>query len=102
MFAIIKTGGKQYKVTEGQTIKVEKLTHDGKKFSFPEVLMIADDKGITLGSPHIKGATVEAEVVRDAKAKKVTVVKYKSKVRYKRTVGHRQHFTEVKVTSIKQ
>jgi large subunit ribosomal protein L21 len=100
MFAIIKTGGKQYKVTEGQTIKVEKLVHDSKKFSFPEVLMIADDKGITLGNPYIKGATVEAEVLRDAKAKKVTVVKYKAKVRYKRTVGHRQHFTEVKISKI--
>ncbi len=100
MFAIIKTGGKQYKVVEGQTIKVEKLIHEGGTFSFPEVLMVADDKGITLGSPFIKGATVEAEVLRDAKAKKVTVVKYKAKIRYKRTRGHRQQFTEVKVSKI--
>ena len=100
MFAIIKTGGKQYKVVAGQTLKVEKLVHEGNKISFPEVLMLADDNGITLGSPFIKGATVEAEVLRDAKAKKVTVVKYKAKIRYKRTRGHRQQFTEVKVTKI--
>ena len=100
MFAIIKTGGKQYKVAEGQTLKVEKLVHEGAKVSFPEVLMIADNDTITLGAPFIKGAKVEAEVLRDAKAKKVTVVKYKAKIRYKRTRGHRQQFTEVKVSKI--
>jgi len=100
MFAIIKTGGKQYKVVEGQVLKVEKLVHDGKKVIFSEVLMLGDDKDITLGTPFITGVAIEGEVLRDAKAKKVTVIKYKAKIRYKRTRGHRQQFTEVKIGKI--
>jgi len=99
--AVIKTGGKQYKVKEGQTIKTEKLnTEKGKKVKF-DTLMIAsiDGKEISLGKPLL-GQKVEGKVVEQGRDKKITVVKYKSKTRYKRTYGHRQPFTKVEITEI--
>lgn len=97
--AVIKTGGKQYKVKEGQIIKVEKLDAKvGKKVKL-ETLLIADGDKIDLGQPSL-GAKVEAEVVECGKDKKVNVVKYKSKTRYKRTLGHRQHFCAIKISAI--
>lgn len=97
--AVIKTGGKQYKVKEGDTIKVEKLeAENGQKVKF-DTLLIADGEKLELGQPSL-GDKVEAEVLETAKGKKVTVVKYKNKTRYKKTVGHRQHFTAVKVLKI--
>lgn len=99
--AVIKTGGKQYKVKEGDTIKIEKLgLEDGKKVKF-DTLMIADTDGssLDLGAPSL-GEKVEAEVVSSGQGKKVLVVKYKSKTRYKRTIGHRQEFTQVKIEKI--
>jgi len=97
--AIIKTGGKQYKVKEGETIKVEKLELEpGKKVKF-ETLLIAGGEKLELGQPSL-GDKVEAEVLETAKGKKVTVVKYKNKIRYKRTIGHRQIFTAVKIAKI--
>jgi len=99
--AIIKTGGKQYKVKKGQTIKIEKLdAKDGAKVKF-DTLMVAetDGKEVNLGKPSL-GAKVEGKVVEQGRDKKVTVVKYKSKTRYKRTLGHRQPFTKVKITNI--
>jgi len=99
--AVIKTGGKQYKVKEGETIKIEKLSLDpGKKVKF-ETLMIADTDGssLDLGAPSL-GEKVEAEVVSEGKDKKVLVVKYKNKTRYKKTTGHRQNFTRVKIEKI--
>lgn len=97
--AIIKTGGKQYKVKEGETIKIEKLPEDaGKKVKF-ETLLIADNDNFSLGQPSL-GEKVEGEVIKTAKGDKVTVVKYKNKIRYKRTLGHRQLFTAVKILKI--
>jgi large subunit ribosomal protein L21 len=97
--AVIKTGGKQYKVREGETIKVEKLAaENGKKIKL-ETLLIADGDKLELGQPSL-GEKVEAEVLETAKGDKVTVVKYKSKTRYKRTIGHRQMFTALKVVKI--
>ncbi|MFA5644061.1 MAG: 50S ribosomal protein L21 [Patescibacteria group bacterium] len=99
--AIIKTGGKQYKVKEGDVLKIEKLsTEPGKKVKF-ETLMTAETDGsvIDLGKPSL-GEKVEAEVLTRGKNKKVLVVKYKSKTRYKKTVGHRQEFTQIKVEKI--
>ena len=97
--AIIKTGGKQYKVKEGETIKIEKLPEDaGKKVKF-ETLLIADNDNFNLGQPSL-GEKVEGEVIKTAKGDKVTVVKYKNKIRYKRTLGHRQLFTAVKILKI--
>jgi large subunit ribosomal protein L21 len=97
--AIIKTGGKQYKVAEGEVLKIEKLEkEDGEKVQF-ETLLIADDKEINIGTPSL-GEKVEAEVVRGGRAKKVSVIKFKNKTRYRRNVGHRQPFSEVKIVSI--
>lgn len=101
--AVIKTGGKQYKVTEGQTLKIEKIEEEvGKKINLAEVLLVSDDKGkeVQIGTPFLESAKVEAEVLEQAKDKKVTVIKYKAKTRYKRTLGHRQHFTKIKITKI--
>jgi large subunit ribosomal protein L21 len=99
--AVIKTGGKQYKVKEGETIKIEKLAlNDGDKVKF-ETLLVAEEDGssLDLGTPSL-GEKVEAEVVSQGQGKKVLVVKYKNKTRYKRTIGHRQDYTQVKVEKI--
>ncbi|MFA7088146.1 MAG: 50S ribosomal protein L21 [Patescibacteria group bacterium] len=97
--AVIKTGGKQYKVKEGETIKVEKLeVENGKKVNL-DTLLIADEGKLDLGQPSL-GEKVEAEVLETAKGDKVTVVKYKNKTRYKKTVGHRQKFTALKILKI--
>jgi large subunit ribosomal protein L21 len=99
--AVIKTGGKQYKVKEGDTLKVEKLSVDpGKKVKF-DTLMIAEEDGesLDLGKPSL-GDKVEAEVLSQDKDKKTLVVKYKNKTRYKRSLGHRQNFSEVKISKI--
>ena len=99
--AVIKTGGKQYKVKEGDVLKVEKLSVEpGKKIKF-ETLMTAETDGgsMDLGTPSL-GEKVEAEVVLEGKSKKVLVIKYKNKTRYKRTLGHRQNFSQVKINKI--
>jgi len=99
--AIIKTGGKQYKVKAGDEINVEKLVGEvGDELKF-DTLLVADEDGATveLGKPSL-GEKVVAKIVEFGKAKKVTVVKFKSKVRYKRTQGHRQEFAKIKITSI--
>jgi large subunit ribosomal protein L21 len=99
--AVIKTGGKQYKVKEGDTLKVEKLLGEsGAKLKF-DTLMIAETDGSTmdLGSPSL-GEKVEGEIVSQGKDKKVLVVKYKNKTRYKKTTGHRQDFSQVKINKI--
>jgi len=97
--AVIKTGGKQYKVQVGDTIKVEKLeAENGTKIKL-DTLLIADGDKLEVGEPSL-GEKVEAEVLETAKGKKVTVVKYKNKTRYKKTVGHRQKFTALKVLKI--
>lgn len=103
-FAVIKTGGKQYKVTPGQTLKVEKLAGDfkaGDTISFDQVLLVAEGDAVSVGMPTIEGVTVTAEYVRGGKAKKVTVIKYKQKSRYFKKRGHRQPFAEVKISGIK-
>ncbi len=102
MIAIIKTGGKQYKVKEKDILRVEKLpkAKDGK-IVFADVLLVSDGKDkTTVGQPIVSGAKVEATIIRDGKAKKIRVVKYKAKVRYKRTIGHRQQFSEIRIEKI--
>ncbi|MBU0625529.1 50S ribosomal protein L21 [Patescibacteria group bacterium] len=101
--AVIETGGKQYLVKPGDKIKVEKLeAEEGQKLTF-EPLLIADDKDneVKVGQPTIKGAKVTAVVVRAGRSRKVEVVKYKPKIRYRKLTGHRQHFTEIKIEDIK-
>lgn len=99
-FAVIKTGGKQYIVTEGQTLTVEKLVHDTDKITFDEVLLVADEKKASIGQPTVKGATVTATVVAEGKGEKKIVFRFKAKTRYHKKKGHRQPFTKVKIDSI--
>lgn len=100
--AVIKTKGKQYLVSEGDKIKVEKLTVPiGAAVKFEEVLLAVSDKEITVGTPTVKEANVEAMVVRHGKGKKIMGVKMKPKKRYRRLFGHRQQFTELEIKKIK-
>ena len=102
MRAVIFTGGKQYNVKEGDALKVELLKTDGKKMIFDKVLMTFDETSgeANIGAPYVDGAKVEAEVLESGKGKKVTVVKYHAKTRYRRKLGHRQMYTKVKITKI--
>jgi large subunit ribosomal protein L21 len=101
MFAVIKTGGKQYKVSDGDEITVEKLAGEaGDKLEFGEVLMIGDGDKFNLGAPMIKGAKVTGEVVAHSRAEKVITYKKKPRNTYRRKLGHRQHQTVVKITGI--
>lgn len=100
MYAIIATGGKQYKVSEGDVIRVEKLgVEAGSAYTFDQVLFVGGDEA-KVGNPTVAGATVEATVVGDGKAKKVIVYKYKRKSGYHKKQGHRQAFTQVKIEKI--
>jgi large subunit ribosomal protein L21 len=101
--AVIKTGGKQYKVAEGDKIQVEKIEgKEGGKIDFKEVLLVADDKGsdVKIGDPLVKTAKVTGTIEKQYKDKKITVIKYKAKVRYRRKLGHRQHKSLVKIDKI--
>ena len=99
-FAVIKTGGKQYKVSEKDKLKVEKLNaKEGQKVEFDQVLLVADGDQVKLGTP-VLNKKVTAKVLAQGKAKKVRVEKYKPKVRYHKVYGHRQPFTEVQVEKI--
>lgn len=101
MFAVIKTGGKQYRVTGGQEITVEKLAGDvGAKLEFADVLMVGNGDKINIGAPMISGAKVLAEVIEHNRSAKVITVKKKPRNTYRRKLGHRQHQTVVKITSI--
>ena len=101
MFAIIETGGKQYKVNEGDVIFVEKLdVAEGDKITFDRVLVVSDANGIKVGAPVVEGATVTANVVKNGKGKKLYVMTYKSKKNEKRKMGHRQPYTKVQIETI--
>ena len=101
MFAIIQTGGKQYKVNEGDIIFVEKLgVEEGEDVKFENVLAISNDNGFVTGAPYVSGASVTAKVVRNGKAKKIYVMKYKAKKNEKKKIGHRQPYTKVQITKI--
>jgi len=103
-FAVIKTGGKQYKVSKGDVVSIEKIKgeyKEGDKVSFDQVLLVDDGKDTTIGTPFIKGAKVDAEIVEIGKGKTILVMKYKQKSRYLRRNGHRQPYFKVKITSIK-
>lgn len=103
-FAVIQTGGKQYQVKAGDTLKIEKMPGDykkGDKIIFDQVLLVDNGSETTIGTPYISGAKVEAVFEVEGKAKKVEVVKYKAKSRYFKRSGHRQPFFQVKIESIK-
>lgn len=102
MLAIIKTGGKQYIVKPGTTLKVEKLPGEqGGTIVFDQVFLVGEEGGeVTVGTPTVAGAKVEATILEQGRLPKITVIKYKRKVRYKRKLGHRQYYTKIKVENI--
>lgn len=101
MYAVIRTGGKQYRVSEGDSIKVEKLTAEvGQEVHFGEVLWIEDENGVQVGTPILKDARVTGKVTRQGKAGKILVFKFKRRKMYRRKRGHRQQFAEVQIDRI--
>ena len=102
MYAVIATGGKQYRVQKGETLHVEKLegAEAGKSIEFTEVLLIADGENVKVGAPRVTGAKVIAEIIGDGKGEKLTIFKYRRRKGYRRKTGHRQPFTALKITSI--
>jgi large subunit ribosomal protein L21 len=101
MYAIIETGGKQYRVSEGDVIRVEKLEiADGETVKFEKVLLVANEGNINVGKPYVDGAVVEAVVENQGKAKKIIIFKYKAKKDYRKKQGHRQPFTKVVIEKI--
>jgi large subunit ribosomal protein L21 len=101
MYAIIKSGGKQYRVEEGQTVKLEKVGAEaGNSVDFEDVLMVANGEDIKLGAPFLSGAKVKAEVVENGRAKKVEILKFKRRKHHMKRMGHRQDYSKVKITAI--
>lgn len=101
MYAVIRTGGKQYKVSPGQKLKIETLkAAAGEQVNFEEVLLVSKDDKIQLGAPYIKGAKVSAKVLDHGRHKKIRIIKFKRRQHYDRQAGHRQNFTEVEITGI--
>ena len=102
MYAIIEACGRQYKVEEGMTVYFEKLdVEEGKKVTFDKVILVSNDGKVEVGSPVIAGAKVEGKVVSNGRGKKILVFKYKAKKNERKTIGHRQDYTKVEITSIK-
>ena len=101
MFAVIETGGKQYKVNEGDIIFVEKLeASEGDTVTFDRVMALSTGDNFVVGAPTVEGAKVEANVVKNGKGKKIYILKYKSKKNEKKKIGHRQPYTKVQITKI--
>ncbi|MEX0933887.1 MAG: 50S ribosomal protein L21 [Candidatus Paceibacterota bacterium] len=100
MFYIIETGGKQYKVFPGETLKIEKLPNVkvGEKVVFDKVLLVDDGKETKIGDPYLKGEKLEAKLVEEGRGKKIVVIRFKNKTRYHKKYGHRQPFVKVKIT----
>ena len=99
MYAVIETGGKQYRVKEGDEIYIEKLPSEGE-IDFEKVVLVGKDDEIVVGTPYVKGASVKAAVLKTGKAKKITVFTYKPQKGQKRKLGHRQPYTKVKIEAI--
>ncbi|MBC8545363.1 50S ribosomal protein L21 [Clostridiaceae bacterium NSJ-31] len=101
MYAIIETGGKQYRVQEGDVVFIEKLNVEAEeKINFEKVIAVGKEDGLVVGSPYVAGATVAAKVVKNGKGKKITVLTYKPKKDSKRKIGHRQPYTKVEIEAI--
>lgn len=102
MLAVLRTGGKQYVVKAGDKIKVEKLEGEvGQNISLSDVLLVGDDKNVTVGQPQVKGASIEAKILKQGRARKIVIFKYKPKKRERTKRGHRQHFTELEIVGVK-
>ncbi len=101
MYAVIKTGGKQYKVSEGDTLKVESLAAEaGSSIDITDVLMVADGDNIKIGTPFVEGSKVSATVASHGRHKKIKIVKFKRRKHYRKQMGHRQNYTEIKIEKI--
>lgn len=101
MYAVIKTGGKQYKVSEGETLKVEKLNaEEGASIDLSDVLMVADGEDFKVGTPFLEGGKVTATVASHGRAKKISIVKFKRRKHHRKQMGHRQSYTEIKIDKI--
>ena len=102
MYAVVNTGGKQYKVQEGDLLRVEKLPGEiGAEIAFDQVLLYSDGEKLTIGQPTVENVSVNGHIVEQAKSKKIIVFKYKRRKRYRRKQGHRQLYTTIKIDSIK-
>lgn len=102
MYAVIVSGGKQYRVEEGKSLKIEKLTvGSDNSIKFDKVLMIADGEKVKIGAPYLSGVHIKAEVVKHGRADKIRIMKLKRRKHHLKRMGHRQWYTEVKITSIK-
>ena len=101
MYAVIVTGGKQYRVTDGQTLKVEKISVDeGGAIEFDKVLVVSDGENVKIGAPYVDGGKVSATVKAHGRHPKIKIVKFRRRKHYKKQMGHRQHYTELKITGI--
>ncbi|MGI2027128.1 50S ribosomal protein L21 [Endozoicomonas acroporae] len=101
MYAVIRTGGKQYRVTEGEILKVEKLTNAaGESLEINDVLLIANGEELKVGAPVVEGAKVTAEVISHGRGPKIKIIKFKRRKHHRKQMGHRQWFTELKITGI--
>ena len=100
MYAVIVSGGKQYRVTKGDTIYVEKLDQEADSTVTFDVLMLGSDEGVKIGTPTVEGAKVEGKIVGQVKGEKILIYMYKSKKNYHRRAGHRQHYTKVEITAV--
>jgi large subunit ribosomal protein L21 len=101
MYAVIVTGGKQYRVAQGETLRVEKLEADvGAAVNFDQVLLVGSGEGVTVGTPTVKGATVAAKVVKQGRLEKIRIIKFRRRKHHMKQMGHRQYFTEVEITGI--
>ncbi len=101
MYAVVATGGKQYKVQEGEVLRVEKLAGEiGSEIAFDQILMTSDGEQVKIGQPVVEGAQVRGHIVEQGKSKKIIVFKYKRRKRYRRKNGHRQPFTAIKIDTI--
>jgi large subunit ribosomal protein L21 len=101
MYAVIATGGKQYKVSEGDVIRIETLAAaEDEDIQFDKVLLVADGENVNIGAPYIEGGTVSAKVNGHGRGKKIEIIKFKRRKHHRKQMGHRQNFTEVKITGI--
>jgi large subunit ribosomal protein L21 len=101
MYAVVSTGGKQYKVQKGETLRIEKIPGEvGSKVTLDQVLMVADGENIRVGQPVLEKAAVQASIVEQDKAKKILIFKYKRRKRYRRKQGHRQPYTAIRIDGI--
>jgi len=101
MYAVIVTGGRQYRVAQGETLRVEKLAGDiGSEIKLDQVLLVGEGEGVTLGAPLVAGALVTAKVVSHGRADKIRIVKFRRRKHHRKEMGHRQHYTEIEIVGI--